>query len=181
MALHWDDIDLTDGTVLVHRTLQRLRDSEPDPVTGRRKGRLVEGKTKTREESLLRLPAIVVHELEVHRRQQLKDRLSSPTWVNPDLVFTTGVGTPLEPRNVNRAWTSLCRAAGVAPVRIHDLRHTAASLLLEQGIDLKVVQRLLRHSRLSTTADIYTHVSRQMETAAAAKMDAIFDQLPGTS
>lgn len=95
------------------------------------------------------------------------------------MVFTTSVGTALEPRNVSRAWAAICVAAGVPVVRVHDMRHTAASLLLEQGVELKVVQQLLRHSRLSTTADIYAHVSKKMERAAADKMDEILLGLPG--
>ena len=96
-------------------------------------------------------------------------------------MFTTGIGTALEPRNVTRAWRALRVAAGVEPVRVHDLRHTAASLLLQRGVDLKVVQQMLRHSRLSTTADIYAHVNEEMERAAAAKMDEILTQLPSGS
>ncbi len=182
LALHWDDVDFVAGTVVIHRTLQRLRDGEPDPITGRRRGRLVERQTtKTGLATTMPLPTIVVRELESHRRRQLKERLSASVWVNPDLVFTTGAGTPLEPRNVTRAWKALCLAAGVEPVRVHDLRHTAASLLLQRGVDLKVVQQMLRHSRLSTTADIYAHVNEEMERAAAAKMDDILTGLPAGS
>lgn len=182
LALHWDDLDLEAGTVKVHRSLQRLRDADPDPITGRRRGRLVERQTtKTGDEAVLPLPAVLVTELEEHRRRQLKERLASAAWVNPELVFTTGVGTALEPRNVSRAWAAICDAAGVPAVRVHDMRHTTASLLLEQGVALKVVQQLLRHSRLSTTADIYAHVSTKMARDAADKMDEIFRGMPGGS
>ncbi len=182
LALHWTDVDLAAGTVRIHRTLQRLRDGEPDPISGRRRGRLVERQTtKTGLATTMPLPVAVVRELEAHRRSQLKERLSASFWADPDLVFTTGIGTALEPRNVTRAWRALCVAAGVEPVRVHDLRHTAASLLLQRGVDLKVVQQMLRHSRLSTTADIYAHVNEEMERAAAAQMDEILTQLPSGS
>jgi len=180
LALRWSDINLETGTVRVHRTLQRLRDGEPDHVTGRRRGRLVErSTTKTGEDAVLPLPDVVARELDRHRRLQVADRLAAKAWADPDLVFATRLGTPLEPRNVGRAWAALCVGSGIKPVRIHDLRHTAGSLLLEQGVDLKVVQRMLRHARLSTTADIYLHVSQRMERSAASKMDEIFRLMPG--
>ncbi len=182
LALHWEDLDLTTGTIHVHRTLQRMRDADADPVTGRRRGRLVESqRTKTGVDAVLPLPGFVVKELEDHRRRQLKLRLAAPVWAEPDLVFTTRVGTPLEPRNVARSWVDLCEAAAVTPVRIHDLRHTAATLLLGEGVDLKVVQQMLRHSRLSTTADVYAHVTKKMERAAADSMDNVFEHLPKPS
>lgn len=121
--------------------------------------------------AVLPLPAAVTTEIERHRREQLRERLAALVWVDASLVFTTSVGTALERRNVNRSWHSLCDQVGVRRVRIHDLRHTAASLLLSQGVDLKVVQTTLRHTRLSTTADIYTHVQADVQRAAADRMD----------
>ncbi len=172
LALRWEDLDLEAGTVRVHRSLQRVRDGEPDSLTGRRKGRLVESQsTKTGQDTVLPLPGMVSAELENHRRAHLKERLAAPSWVDPGLVFTTGVGTALEPRNVNRAWAALCDKAKVRSVRVHDLRHTAASLLLAQGVDMKVVQTTLRHTRLSTTADVYTHVQQELQRSAADRMD----------
>jgi integrase len=88
-------------------------------------------------------------------------------WVDGNLVFTTGAGTAIEPRNVNRSWTALSAAAGVRPVRLHDLRHSAASFALAAGVDMKVVQTMVRHSRLATTADIYIHVLEDVQRAGA--------------
>ena len=92
LALHWEDLDLKAGTVRVHRSLQRLRDQAPDPVTGKRKGRLVQRQTtKTGAAAERPLPAVVVvvvNELEAHRRSQLKKRLAArhgltPRWSSP--------------------------------------------------------------------------------------------------
>ena len=164
LGLRWEDVDLEAGTVRVGRSLQRLRDGEPDPFTGRRTGRLVvSDKTKNGRTAVLALPAAVTMELERHRREQLRERLAAPVWVNAGLVFATRAGTALEPRNVSRSWSDLCDQADVRRIRIHDLRHTAASLLLAQGVDLEVVQTTLRHTRLSTTADISTHVQADVQ------------------
>ena len=147
-------------------------------MTGRRKGRLVESMTtKTGQDVVLALPTTLAAELEAHRVAQLKERMAAAAWVDPGLVFTTGVGSALEPRNVNRAWAALCDKAGVGPVRVHDLRHTAASFLLAQGVDMKVVQTTLRHTRLSTTADVYTHVQAEVQRAAAGRMDDLLQDM----
>jgi len=91
-------------------------------------------------------------------------------------VFTSTIGTPLEPRNVLRAFQSHARKAGLPHQRFHDLRHACASFLLAQGVDLKVVQETLGHSQISTTADIYAHVMPSLRRQAADRMDALLRQ-----
>jgi len=89
------------------------------------------------------------------------------------LVFTTTIGTPLDQRNVNRVFAQLSEQARVPRIRIHDLRHTAATLALEAGADLKTVSALLGHSQLSVTADYYTHVSRRLAEDALTRLDRL--------
>ena len=93
------------------------------------------------------------------------------------LVFTTGVGTPLEPRNVLRSFHSLCDRAQVRRVRIHDLRHAAASFMLLRGVDMRVVMGTLEHSRLATTSDLYTHLLEPVQRAAADRMESLLRQV----
>jgi integrase len=73
-------------------------------------------------------------------------------------VFTTTIGTPLEPRNVNRWLASLCTRAGTRAIRLHDLRHTCATFLLTQGVPARVVMEILGHSEINVTMNIYAHV-----------------------
>ena len=88
--------------------------------------------------------------------------------------------TPLEPRNVLRSFHALCDRAEVRRVRIHDLRHAAASFLLMQGVDMRVVMGTLGHSRLATTSDLYTHLLEPVQRAAADRMDDLLRQVrPG--
>ena len=75
-----------------------------------------------------------------------------------DLVFTTSIGTPIEPRNLSRHFELLRERAGVRRVRFHDLRYGCASLLFDLGVPLRMVMEILGHSQISTTSDIYTHV-----------------------
>jgi integrase len=177
LALRWDDLDLEVGTVTIGRSLQRLR-GDKDPETGRRKGRLVEVDPKTAASSAtIALPASLVTALEEHAEVQRLERMVAVAWVDPGLVFTTSVGTALEPRNINRCWSALCTKAGVRQMRLHDLRHSAASFMFAAGVDLKLVQTTLRHSRLATTADVYAHVLDEVQHQAADRMDIVLRSL----
>ncbi len=178
LGLRWEDLDLEGGTVTLRRSLQRVRGDEPDPVTGRRSGALVERRLKTDASAAsLALPESLREALQEHRKDQEAQRARARVWVDDGLVFTTSVGTPLEPRNVSRDWQNVLSRAGVRRVRLHDLRHSAASFMLAQGVHMKVVQATLRHSRMSTTADLYTHVLEDVQRAGAQQMDAFLRSL----
>jgi integrase len=120
------------------------------------------------------MPEIVASALKQHRTRQLKERLAAgPDWQDSKLVFTTPIGTPLDPRNVHREFKTLLVDAGLPLVRFHDLRHTAATLLLAQGVDPRTIMETLGHSQISLTLNTYSHVVPALQRAAAAKMDAV--------
>ena len=98
---------------------------------------------------------MVVDALRAHRAAQLQERLASAAWRDDGLVFTTSIGTWIEPRNVLRSLQAACDRAEGRRVRIHDLRHAAASFMLLQGVDMRVVMGTLGHSRLATTSDLH--------------------------
>jgi integrase len=140
----------------------------------------VEKATKTdASRATLALPAALVEVFREHRAQQLRDRMAAKVWLDPDLVFTTNGGSVLEPRNVNRAWAAVCKRAGVRPLRVHDLRHAAASLAFAAGASVKEVQAMLRHARQSTTADIYVEVYESVRRGTADRMDGVMRRLGG--
>lgn len=90
-------------------------------------------------------------------------------------VFCTKKGTPIIPKNFNRTYYSLRKKAGISEdINLHALRHTFATMLLEKGVSLKEIQELLRHAKISTTADIYTDVSSVMKKSAVDKLDFQF-------
>ena len=95
------------------------------------------------------------------------------SWQETGLVFTTTVGTPLDPRNVTRQFQKLMGEAGLPHQRFHDLRHACASLLLAQGVHPRVVMETLGHSQISLTMDTYSHVMPSLQREAADKIDAI--------
>src|SRR4051794_32301379 len=161
LALHWSDVDLAKQVLRVRWTLSRtstgLQLGEPKTAKSRR---------------IVPLPRSAVSSLETHRERQDQDRLAAgESWLDHDLVFTTELGTPLEPRNVLRRFEKLAHEAGLRPVSLHTLRHTAASLLLAAGTHTKVVQEHLGHSSYAITADIYSHVTPSQQREVADRLD----------
>ncbi len=112
---------------------------------------------------------------EHRRRQEEERRLAGTRWKDSQFVFTTAIGTPLEPRNLERAFTEILSIAGLPHIRIHDLRHTAATLLLTQGVHPRVVMDLLGHSQIAVTMNTYSHVVPALRKDTADKMDAILN------
>jgi len=90
-----------------------------------------------------------------------------------DLVFATSVGTALEPHHVSRVWERLRVRAGVPGIRVHDLRHAAASLAFEAGASVTEVQAMLRHTRQATTADVYVHMESVRQGTASTMDDVL--------
>jgi hypothetical protein len=118
----------------------------------------------------LTAPAPLVAQLRAHRRGQNAERLAvGTTWDDWDPVFCSPSGVPINPHDDWADWRSLLAAAGVRETRVHDARHAAATLLLEQGIDIHVVQQILGHSQLSQTQR-YTHVTAAPTKDAADRM-----------
>ncbi|MFI0930371.1 tyrosine recombinase XerC [Streptomyces sp. NPDC021019] len=113
------------------------------------------------------------------RVQQIADqKAAGHNWkgTGQGLVFTTKNGTPIEPRNLNRSFEALSARAGVRKVRFHDLRHTCASLLHEQGADARMIMEVLGHSSIRVTMDIYTFVRLDSQRSA---FDRVGDALRG--
>jgi site-specific recombinase XerD len=109
-------------------------------------------------------------------RQQDEKNTAGPDWTDSGLIFTTQTGTPLHPQKVSDYFKTLTARAGLPPIRLHGLRHGAATLLLAAGVDLKIIQEVLGHTRLSTTADLYTNVVSELTRHALAQGTAIIQQ-----
>jgi integrase len=155
LGLRWADID--GDTIHVRQQVQRI------------KGQLHIGPVKTRAGSRdLPLLGLAAHALPSRREAQQHDRerLGS-AWTDTGLIFTTRTGRPVEPRNLVRSFARICDDNGIRRIRVHALRHTAASLLKKLGVPPKDAQVILGHAHVTTTQQIYTHVDE------AAKLDAI--------
>jgi integrase len=97
-----------------------------------------------------------------------------PEWQEHGLVFPSEVGTPISPRNLQRHFKLLLVAAKLpATIRIHDLRHSCATLLIAQGVHPRVVMEILGHSQISVTMNTYAHVLPETQREAAAKLEVL--------
>jgi integrase len=97
---------------------------------------------------------------------------------NDDLVFSHIDGTPLLPDTITHVWIKLVRRTGLKNIRLHDARHSHASLMLKQGIHPKIVQERLGHSSIQVTLDTYSHVAPGLQEAAATRFDEAFAATP---
>lgn len=130
-----------------------------------------------RSRRTIALPGVVVTALRSHRVRQLEARLvAGGRWQDRGFIFTSAIGTPLEPRNMTRQFKALLVAAALPNIRLHDLRHSCATLLLAQGVNPRVVMETLGHSQVSLTLNTYSHVLPALQRDAAAKMDAILSK-----
>ncbi len=117
------------------------------------------------------MPAQLVEALRTHRARQLEERLrAGEHWEDHDLVFCQPSGRPIDPRGDWRDWKALLGRAEVRDARLHDARHTAATLLLTQGVPARVAMQVLGHSQISLTLDTYSHVVPELATEAAARV-----------
>lgn len=164
LGLWWEDVDLDAGTLRVRRALQRQRAeglvfTEPKTARSRR---------------TVSLPGPLEDALRAHRARQHRERLAAGSiWKNSPCVFTTETGCSIDPRNDYRSFKSLLKSAGLRDARLHDLRHTAASLLLLQGVAPRVVMEVLGHSQISLTMNTYSHVVPELKRDAAERMGEV--------
>jgi len=115
--------------------------------------------------------------LRSHRTRQLEARLAAGGRCRErGFVLSSGVGTPLEPRNVTRQFKALLTAAKLPDMRLHDLRHSCATLLLAQGVNPRVVMETLGHSQVSLTLNTYSHVLPALQRDAAARINAVLER-----
>jgi integrase len=166
LALRWSDVDFDESVVHVRHSLQRLR------------GQLVLSPVKTVDsERTVPLPRNLV---DVLRRHQVAQRAGKEAvgdkWQEYRAIFTTGLGTLIEPRNLNRHFDRLCRQAGVRRIRFHDLRHSCATLLYDQGVSIENIQDVLGHSSPTITKTIYVDATRKVQRNAVDKLGFLFDE-----
>jgi integrase len=168
LGLKWQDLDLKKGAITIQRTLVKsaggYRFDEPKTDRSRR---------------TIPIPAGVVEALRRHKAEQLKERLKlGGGWEQPDLVFTNEIGGFVERQNLlRRHFRKALKAAGLpATLRLYDLRHTAATLLLAAGVHPKVASERLGHASITMTLDTYSHVMPDMQREASDKMEELLGE-----
>ena len=168
LGLRWADLDWETGRLQVQRQLQVVPGQgkvfcEPKSAAGRRS---------------IVLGATALEKLREHREYQHTQRLfAGARWKENDLIFPCSLGTPADPQYLLQTFKRLLKKAGLPEIRFHDLRHTAATLMLQQGVHPKIVQERLGHSNISLTLNTYSHIIPGMQEDAAKKLDAMLKGL----
>lgn len=160
LGLQWSDCDLDAGTVMVRRTLKELN------------GRMILGEPKSKNaRRTVMLPKGTILVMREHRKAQLERG-----FIGAQYVFTDRNGGPVRPQNmVRRSFHPLLRQLGLPEIRFHDLRHSHATLLLQQGVNPKLVQERLGHSTINLTLDTYSHVLPNMQDQVAARINELYE------
>jgi integrase len=198
LGLLWPDVDLDDGVIRIRRSVQRhtwehgCPAVDGSPSCGRKRGadcehriggglQLVEPKTRESKRTIV-LPHPLVDELRAHRAVVNRRRLAAGShWDSThDLVFAASTGGLIDPARDHTEWKALLQRAGVREVRLHDARHTAATLLLLQNVDIRTVMSIMGWTEMAT-AQRYTHAVDELRRRAARQMGALLwnDQVGG--
>jgi integrase len=160
LGLAWADVDLEAG--LAHVRWQLVGSGE----------RAVRAQLKTRaSEAPVPLPGFVVSRLVEHQRGQLLERIAAGVPTEEGLVFVTPSGWPVNATQLTKRFQALLAKAGLPSLRLHDLRHGAATLLAADGVHPRLAQQYLRHSQVGTTLSVYTHVAQGREREAADALE----------
>lgn len=163
IGLRWGDIDVERGTLAVRRALvavgYAVHVSEPKTARGRR---------------MMAIDPLTLAALELRRdAQAVEKRVARELWEATGYVFTDELGRAIHPQRVSVLFRNIVREAELPPIRLHDLRHTAATLALTAGIHPKVVAERLGHSAVGITLDTYSHVVGELQADAAARVAAL--------
>lgn len=156
LGLRWEDVDLEGSRLHVRRTLARVS------------GSVVTNEPKTaRSRRTLPLSPVAVDVLKDQAKRQAQDASEALNfWTDTGYVFTSETGQPLDPRNTLRALETAARHLNIEGATVHSLRHTAATLLITSGTDVRTVSELLGHSNVRTTLDVYAHTNDELVRAA---------------
>jgi integrase len=172
LGLSWNDIEASEGTVVLHVRRQLIRD---------RSGvQLVDLKT-VGSRRVLHLSRPLVEILERHRaRQEAEELVVGQRWNNDqELIFTSNIGTPLDPESFGRTVPKICKDAGLGHWSIHELRHSCASLLIAMEVPLEAVAEQMGHASIRVTKDVYGHLMpRSRARAAEAMRTILYDDSP---
>lgn len=166
LGLQWKNVDLDKGIIKVVQNQKRLPS-----------GKLVFGKPKTK--TSIRSIKIGEESIEVLQNQEKRikreredDRVKH-IWKEMDMVFPSTIGTPIDPTNILKKFRKALIKAGLPRIRFHDLRHTAAAIMLNNGVDLFIAYKRLGHAKPSITLDVYGHLLNTAQNEVANKIEVI--------
>ncbi|WP_088033459.1 tyrosine-type recombinase/integrase [Evansella clarkii] len=166
LGLEWKDINIDDGTLDIRQVIVRGKS-----------GALIKEPKTEKSFRLVALPSTVLNELKLYKAHWNKERLKmGEHWIerNREWFFCNQDGTHFYPTTPTTWWNRFVKRAKVRHIRLHDMRHTNATLLIAQGVHAKIIAERLGHSNIKVTMDTYGHLMRRADTEAANKLDSIF-------
>jgi len=164
LGLKWGDVDIMLSQICVSRSLRHLENGSYI---------LTEPKSTKSRRTIALPPSATLLLKEDQEKQKLERVVLGIALTDSSLVFSTLEGKPLRPNTITRAWTVLATHACLKVIRLHDARHTHASIMLKQGVHPKIVQERLGHTSIQITIDAYSHVAPGLQEAAAARFDEL--------
>lgn len=170
LGLSWGQIDFEGRRIVINQQLQRGRNGE---------GYYIADTTKNGKARSIEPPEIAFKYLRAERARQAENQLAAgELWNNPDnLVFTDATGNHLAIHTFYKHFKAIAESIGRPDARPHDLRHTAATVAIASGADIKSVQDLMGHATAAFTLNVYAHTSDQMKKDTAARMQSYYDNL----
>lgn len=172
LALTWDCINFAEGTLAVKKSLTRVRYIEE----GKTRLEMTDPKTESSKRLIPLLPE-VIQELKRLKKKQAEERLFFGQAYQNNLVFATPEGKPIDPRTFDRRHKAILKKAELKHVRLHDLRHTFATILLQEGENPENLRDLLGHTKTSTTLDLYCHSTMEGKKKAVHRLRNVLSQL----
>lgn len=166
LALRWQDIDFLYCQIYVSRGVHRLRDGSYI---------FTEPKSEKSRRTIALSPSVILMLTEYQEKREKEHEMLGIPLSDNDLVFHRLDGRPLRPNTVTHAWNVLAARAGIKVIRLHDARHSHASMMLKDGIHPKIVQERLGHSSIGMTLDTYSHVAPGLQQAAAERFDNLLN------
>lgn len=166
LGLQWNDVDFVNNQIEIKTTIVLTKDGPHIKRT----------KTRTSKRTVT-LPESMMEELKIYRKHWVKDKLRfGDKWIEEDYewVFCNEKGQHLYPSSPTNKWSKMLKKNNFRYIRLHDLRHTSASLLIAQGVHAKIISERLGHSDISVTMNTYGHAFKSADRAAADKLESIF-------
>jgi integrase len=161
LGLKWSDLDIDNSNLTVQRQLKRnIKNGDYYKTTKTASGR-----------RSIKIGKHTLEKLKKQRENQDLEKMEAESWEENDLIFPSRSGTPMDQSNLLKSFKSLIRKSGLKEIRFHDLRHTAASLMLNHNVPVIIVSKRLGHSKVSVTLDTYGHVMNELQDEAAELID----------
>lgn len=173
LALTWEDIDMNNKEVNVNKSIKRVKIINSD---GTYEYKFLVQSPKTKSSlRVVPIPSSLIPMLKEHLKTQRLEKFKAGfDYEENNLVFPTTNGTPISSKNLFKSYKNLLKKVGIKHKKFHALRHTYATKLFENEVPLKTIQKLLGHSDISTTANIYTHVMPKEKITAVEKLNTLF-------